>query len=154
MSLIGSQVRTQALVPQHMGDSFVLARENLEKILDKFASLIALAESMLQGKNINIPNFLLFLTARYLPEEDNDDIDPSRFVSEALGTAQNVSEILKSLMVHRLLSYKNFMVLCSIINHYASDDNEMKTKLDEYDQQLTGYLLVTKMKVRCRSPAK
>ena len=140
---------TQALVPQHVGDSSVLAKENHEKISDQFASLIALAGRVLQQKNINIPNFLLFLTARYLPEEDNDDtrtIDPSRFISQALGTVQNVSGILQSLMLNRLLNYKNFKVLCSIINHYASDDNEMKTKLDEYDQQLTGYLLVTRMK--------
>ena len=117
-------------------------------IKDIFASLIALAESVLQGKDIKMSNIRSFLIARYLPEEDSNDtraIDPSKFVTQVLGTAQNVSEILESLMIHRLLSYKNTDILCSIINHYASDDAEMKKKLDEYGKELAGYNLVTKI---------
>ena len=48
-------------------------------------------------------------------------------------------------MVQGLLSYKNFYVLRSIINHYASDDTEIKKKLSEYEEALAGYVLVTKM---------
>ena len=132
-----------------MDDSLVLAKKNLQKIKNKFASLLALANEVLQGKNINMSNLRAFLIAHYLPEEDDNDtkaIDPSKFISQVLGTPQNVSEILESLLVHHLLSYKNFDVLRSIINHYASDDVEMKTKLDEYEQELAGYVLVTKMK--------
>ena len=117
--------------------------------MEKFASLIAVAESVLQGKEIKMSNLRSYLIARYLPEEDNNDtraIDPDRFVSQVLGTPQNVSEILESLMIHRLLSYKNFDILRSIINHYASDDPEIKAKLNEYEEELAGYVLVTKMK--------
>ena len=145
--LIGTQLTIQAPVLQHVDDSLVRAK-NLQKIKDIFASLIALAERVLQGKDINILNFRLFLTARYLPEEDSNDtkaIDPSKFVSQVLGTAQSIGEILQSLMIHRLLSYKNFDVLCSIINHYASDDIDMKRKLEEYEEELAGYILVTKI---------
>ena len=141
-------MKTHATIPPHKG-SLVLAKKNLQKIKDKFAPLLALAHRVLQGKNIDMSNFHLFLIAHYLPEEDDNDtraIDPSKFVSEVLGTAKSVSETLRSLLVHRLLSYKNFDVLRSIINHYASDDIEMKTKLDEYEQELAGYFLVTKMK--------
>ena len=140
---------TKATIPPHTDDSLVLAKKNLQKIKDKFAPLLALAHRVLQGKNIDLSNFRLFLIAHYLPEEDNNDtraIDPSKFISQVLGTPQNVSEILESLLIHRLLSYKNFDVLRSIIDHYASDDIEMKTKLDEYEQELAGYFLVTKMK--------
>ena len=145
---IGSQLKTQTPIPPHTVDSLVLAKENLQKIKGKFATLIALAEGVLQGKNIKMSNLRPFLTAHYLPEEDDNDtraINPSTFVSQVLG-AQSVSEILQSLMVHRLLSYKNFYILRSIIDHYASDDIEMETKLDEYEQELAGYFLVTKMK--------
>ena len=145
--LIGTKLTIQAPVLQHVDDSLVRAK-NLQKIKDIFASLIALAEQVLQGKDINILNFRLFLTARYLPEEDSNDtkaIDPSKFVSQVLGTAQSIGEILQSLMIHRLLSYKNFDVLCSILNHYASDDIDMKRKLDEYEEELAGYVLVTKI---------
>ena len=145
--LIGLQLTIQAPVLQHVDDSLVRSK-NLLKIKDIFASLIALAERVLQGKDVNIPNFRLFLMARYLPEEDSNDaraIDPSKFVNQVLGTAQSITEILQSLMIHRLLSYKNFDVLCSIINHYASDDIDMKRKLDEYEEELAGYILVTKI---------
>ena len=145
--LIGLQLTIKAPVLQHVDDGLVRSK-NLQKIKDIFASLIALAERVLQGKDINIPNFRLFLMARYLPEEDSNDaraIDPSKFVNQVLGTAQSISEILQSLMIHRLLSYKNFDVLCSIINHYASDDIDMKRKLDEYEEELAGYILVTKI---------
>ena len=147
MSLIGTQSTIQAPALEHVDDSLVRAK-NLQKIKDIFASLIALAERVLQGKDINILNFRLFLTARYLPEEESNDtkaIDPSKFVSQVLGTAQSIGEILQSLMIHRLLSYKNFDVLCSIINQYASDDIDMKRKLDEYEEELAGYVLVTKI---------
>ena len=142
-------MKTQATIPPHTEDSLVLAKKNLKKIKHKFAPLLALAHRVLQRKDIDMCNFRLFLTAHYLPEEDDNDtraIDPSKFVSEVLGTAKSVSETLQSLMVHHLLSYKNFDVLRSIIDHYASDDIEMKTKLDEYEQELAGYFLVTKMK--------
>ena len=142
-------MKTHATIPPHTDDSLVLAKKNLQKIKDKFAPLLALAHRVLQGKNIDMSNFHLFLTAQYLPEEDDNDtraIDPSKFVGEVLGTAKSVSETLQSLLVHRLLSYKNFDVLRSIISHYASDDIEIKTKMDEYEQELVGYVLVTKMK--------
>ena len=142
-------MKIQATVPPHTDDSLVLAKKNFQKIKNKFAPLLALADRVLQGKDIDMPNFRLFLTAQYLPEEDDNDtraIDPSKFVSEVLGTAQSVSETLQSLLVHHLLSYKNFDILHSIIDHYASDDVGMKTKLDEYEEELAGYVLVTKMK--------
>ena len=132
-----------------MGDSSVLAKKNHQKIKNKFAPLLALAHEVLQQKNIDISNFRVFLTAQYLPEEDDNDtreIDPNKFVSEVLGTMQNVGEILESLMKHRLLSYKNVDILRSIIDQYAGDEIELKTKLDEYEQELAGYFLVTKMK--------
>ena len=142
-------MKIQAALPPHTDDSLVLAKRNLQKIKNRFPPLLSLAHRVLQGKDIDMSNFRLFLTAHYLPEEDDNDtraIDPSKFVSQVLGTAQSVSEILQSLMIHRLLNYKNFDVLRSIINHYASDDVEMKVKLDEYEQEFAGYVLVTKMK--------
>ena len=134
--------------PSCMVDNLVLAKENLQKIKFKYASLLSLALSMLQRKNIDMSIFRVFLAALYLPEGDSNDareINPSRFIVEVLGTAHSLSEIFELLMMKGLLSYKNFYVLRSIINHYASDDTEMKEKLSEYEQALAGYVLVTKM---------
>ena len=144
---IGSQANIQA--SSHMVDNLVLAKENLQKIKFKYASLLSLALSVLQGKDIDMSIFRVFLTALFLPEEDSNDtreINPSRFIAEVLGTAQNLGEIFQSLLVQGLLSYKNCYVLRSIINHYASDESEMKNRLSEYEEALAGYVLVTKMK--------
>ena len=144
---IGSQVNIQAL--PRMVDSSVLAKENLQKIKFEYATLLSLALSVLQRKNIDMPIFRVFLIALYLPEEDSNDareINPSRFIAEVLGTAHGLSEIFGLLMIQGLLSYKNFYVLRSIINHYASDDTEIKKQLSEYEEALAGYILVTKMK--------
>ena len=133
-----------------MVDSLMLTNEeNLQMIMDKFASLLALTHRVLQRKNIDGSNLRLFLAARYRPEEDSNDtreINPSRFIAEVLGTAQSLGEIFESLMIQGLLSYKNFYVLRSIINHYASDDIEMKKKLNEYEEALARYILVTTVK--------
>ena len=142
-------VQTQALVPQRKDDnSLVLAKENLKKIREKFAPLIALAGSVLQEKGIDIPNFRLFLTARYLPEEDSNDtkiIDPSKFVSQVLGKAQNICEILQSLIIYGLLDYKNIDILRLIVEHYASDNSEVRRELSEYKEQLAGHILMIKI---------
>ena len=142
-------VQTQALVPQRKDDnSLVLAKENLKKIREKFAPLIALAGSVLQEKGIDIPNFRLFLTGCYLPEEDDNDtkiIDPSEFVSQVLGKAQNVCEILQSLIIYGLLDYKNIDILRLIVEHYASDNSEVRRELREYKEQLVGHILMIKI---------
>ena len=142
-------VQTQALVPQRKDDnSLVLAKENLKKIREKFAPLIALAGSVLQEKGINISHFRLFLTARYLPAEDSNDtkiIDPSKFVSQVLGKAQNVCDILQSLIIYGLLDYKNIDILCLIVEHYASDNSEVRRELREYKEQFAGHILVIKI---------
>ena len=131
-----------------MDDRLVLAKENLRKIRFKYASLFTLALCVLQGKNIDVSILRAFLTALYLPEKDSDDkeeINPTKFISEVLGTAQSVGEIFESLTKNGLLSYKNFYVLRCIINQFAGDDIEMKTKLHEYEQELAGYMLVAKI---------
>ena len=91
-----------------MVDSLVLAKENLQKIKFKYASLLSLALSVLQRKNIDMSIFRVFLAALYLPEEDSNDtreINPSRFVAKVLGSAQDLVEIFQSLMVQGLLGY-------------------------------------------------
>ena len=126
-----------------MADSTLLAKENFQMIRYKYASLLRLALCVLQGKNIDMSIFRVFLTALYSPKEDSRAVDSSRFISEVLGRAQSLSEIFQSLLTQGLMDYKNFYVLRSIINEYAS--SEMKEKLDEYEEVLAGFALVTKI---------
>ena len=130
-------------VPPCMADSSLLAKENLQMIRYKYASLLRLALCVLQGKNIDMSIFRVFLAALYSPEEESRAVDSSRFISEVLGRAQNLGEIFQSLLLQGLMNYKNFYVLRSIINEYAR--GEMKEKLDEYEEALAGFALVTKI---------
>jgi len=107
--------------------------------------VLLLALTVLQEKNISVPNFRVFLAASYVPEEESNDtrlINPSRFISEVIGTAQSLSEVFETLMSKELLSFKNYHVLRPIIDNYAG---EVKAKLNEYEDELGGYVLVTKI---------
>ena len=114
----------------------------------KFASLVALGYRNLQGKIIDMQGFRLFLAFCYSPKEDNNDsreVDPSNFVDKILGSAQNLSDVLEALRKTGLLNYKNYDILRSIIQEYANDDQELNEKLTEYEEEVAGYAVVTKM---------
>ena len=132
----------------HKHQAVHLAAKNQRKIKELFAHLLALVHRALQGKNIDIDNFLVFLAALYTPDDDSNDakaVDTSEFFSKVLGSAQNLEKILTSLTSNGLLNFKNYDVLCSIITEYASDDQVLKEEVCEYEQALAGFVLVTEM---------
>ena len=143
MFLIGDRVRHS-----HRDKAVRLAAENLRKIKRMFASLLALAHRKLQGKNLDIDDFLVFLAALYTPDDDSNDaraIDTSGFISKFLGSAQSLGKILADLVSNGLLDFKNYDVLSSVVHEYADDDLELKGKVQEYEQALAGFVLVTHM---------
>ena len=99
---------------------------------------------MLQRKNITPSILRTFLVALYLPG-DTSEIDTNIFISQVLGSAQDLGEVFQSLIKNGMLSYRNFRILHCIIYNFASDDIEMTSKVDEYEQELAGYDLVTKI---------
>ena len=128
-----------------VGSASLVAKENLRMIKQKFASVLALALTLLQDKNISVPNLRVFLAAAYVPIGESNDaraVNPSRFISDVLGTAQSLSEVFEALMSHNLLNHINYHVLRSIIDHYA---HEISAKLKEYEDQLGGYFLATNL---------
>lgn len=120
----------------------------IRNIKRKFASLVALGHRNLRGKIIDMQDFRLFLAFCYSPKEDNNDsreVDPSDFVDKILESAQNLSDVLEALRKMGLLNYKNYDIFRSIIQEYASDDQELNEKLTEYAEEVAGYAVVTKM---------
>ena len=96
--------------------------------------MLVLARTVLQDKNISVPDLRLVLAASYIPDEENNDtreINPSRFICEVLGNAQSIGEAFEALMCQDLLGYKNYHVLRPIIDNYAS---EISAKLNEYEE--------------------
>ena len=107
--------------------------------------MLVLARTALQNKNISVPDLRLVLAASYIPSEENNDtreINPSRFICDVLGTAQSIGEAFEALMCQNLLGFKNYHLLRSIIDNYAS---EISAQLDEYEDELGGYVLVTNL---------
>ena len=126
-------------------DASLIASYNLQKITEKFASVIVLARDVLQEKNISVPDLRLVLVASYRPSEENNDtreINPSKFIRDVLGTAQSIGEAFEALMYQNLMSFKNYHLLRLIVSIYAS---EISAKLNEYEDELGGYVLVTKI---------
>ena len=104
-----------------------------------------LALTVLQDQNISVPNLRVLLAASYVPEVENNDtreINSSRFISGVLGNTQSLSEVFEALMSQELLTFKNFHLLRPIVNTYAG---EISAKLDEYEDDLGGYVLVTNL---------
>lgn len=123
----------------------LVAKENLRNIKRKFSSVVVLARTVLQDKNISVPDLRLVIIASYIPNEENNDtreINPSRFIHEVLGNAQSIGDAFEALMGQNLLGYKNYHVLRPIVDNYAG---EISAKLDEYEDDLSGYVVVTKL---------
>ena len=121
----------------------------IRNIKDKFASLVALADRNLRGKITDMQNFRVFLAYCYSPEDDSNDsraVDASDFVDKVLDTTQNVSDVFVALTNRGMLSYENCHILHSVVDTYASDDQELKEEMRKYEEELTGYALVTGMK--------
>ena len=121
----------------------------IRNIKDKFASLVALGDCNLRGKITDMQNFRVFLACCYSPEDDSNDsraVDASDFVDKVLDTTQSLSDVLVALTNRGMLSFKNCHILRSIIDKYASDDQELKEEMRKYEEELTGFALVTGMK--------
>ena len=121
----------------------------IRNIKDKFASLVALGDCNLRGKITDMQNFRVFLACCYSPEDDSIDsraVDAIDFVDKVLDTTQNLSDVFVALTNRGMLSYKNCHILRSIIDKYASDDQQLKEEMRKYEEELTGYALVTGMK--------
>lgn len=114
----------------------------------KFASLLSLCHCKLEGKIINMRNFRVFLAPFYQPQDNSNDsrkVDSSDFVKKLFDTAKDLSDVLVVLCGKGLLDYKNYDILRSIIKEYASDDGELTQQMEEYVEEVAGYILVTKL---------
>jgi len=91
-------------------------------------------------------NFRAFLLQSYSPEDDSNDsraVNACDFVDKVLGTAQNLGDVLVALHKRGMLNYKNCHILQSIVDNYASDDQELMEETRKYDEELAEYALVT-----------
>lgn len=59
--------------------------------------------------------------------------------------ATNLQEIFDALSMHGRWDYLNYYLLQSIIEEFASDDNELNAMMKRYQEDLTGHILTLKI---------
>jgi len=72
-------------------------------------------------------------------------MDGKEFVGSILKATANLNDILVAIVTHRLWDYMNYDLLEFIIDKFAGDDEKLTQMLDGYKQELTGFMLATKI---------
>ena len=107
-------------------ESAELARENDQKIRGKFAGLLINVCQKLQNGDINVEDLRLFVIA-FCPR------------GNCIPKSSNVHEIFEEITRHGLWSYLHYYLLEQIVEKFGSCDQEMKTWITNYKNDLLGY---------------
>ena len=72
-------------------------------------------------------------------------------------SARSLDEIFRALSKHRLWDYLNYHLLQSIIEAFADDDKELNGMMEQYQKDLTGYVLTLQIQryldaTQCQQP--
>ena len=98
-------------------------------------------QDKLDNKEITSNWFRLFLGNLYSCE---GKMNGNQFIRKLLKPSTSISEMLETLTVEGVWDFMNYYLLESIIEEYG-DDRTM-AMMEQYKQELTGYMLVTKIK--------
>ena len=122
-----------------------VARRNTMIIRRKWGALVVHTDAVLQhkldSKEITSNEFRLFLGNLYSCQ---GKMNRHQFVKKLLNPSANISEMLVMLTVEGVWDFMNYYLLESVIEKYG--DDQTKEMMQQYKQDLTGYLLVTKIK--------
>ena len=98
-------------------------------------------QDKLDSKEITSNRFRLFLGSLYSCE---GKMNGNQFVRKLLKPSANISEMFEMLTVEGVWDFMNYYLLESIIEEYG--DDRTKEMMEQYKRDLTGYMLVTKIK--------
>ena len=122
-----------------------VAQRNSMIIGRKWAALVVHTDAVLQhkldSKEITSNEFRLFLGNLYSCQ---GKMNRNQFVKKLLNRSANISEMFEMLTVEGVWDFMNYYLLESVIEKYG--DDQTKEMMQQYKQDLTGYLLVTKIK--------
>ena len=111
----------------------------------KWGALVAHTDKVLQDKlnrkKITSSEFRLFLGNLY---SSKGKMNGDQFLRKLLKPSTSISEMLETLTVEGEWDFFNYYLLESIIEEFG--DDRTKKMMKQYKQDLTGYLLATKIK--------
>ena len=112
--------------------SVEVARRNLARIKESFAKLLKDVAVKLKKKELDFEAFHFFIIALFPP-------------GKCIPQSENVIKIFEAVTQNGLWSYWHFSPVENIIKEYAPSDDEMKSWLDKYRKDLSGYKAMTKI---------
>ena len=125
-----------------------VAQCNIRKIQGKFSILVTKSCRKLQSRGINVKDIQTFLVTMYSSPNSKDGSDTVTTVLEA---TKSLDKIFRALGKERLWDYINYYLLQSIIEEFAGDDDELNGMMEQYQQDLTGYILTLKIQTYLKS---
>ena len=96
----------------------------------------------LQSKEVNVEDVQDFLIIMYSSPNSRDGSDT---VTTVLESAESLDEIFRALSKYKVWDYLNYYLLQSIIEEFASDDDELNGMMEQYQRDLTGHVLTQKI---------
>ena len=110
----------------------------------KFSTLVTKSCRRLQSRKIKIKikDVQMFLVTMYSSRNSRDGSDT---VTTVVESAKSLDTIFLALSKHRLWDYLNYYLLQSIIEEFASDDDELNDMMKQYQQDLTGHILTLRI---------
>ena len=133
---------TQSATSSQDPSTVAIAQRNIRKIHGKFSTLVTKSCRKLQIKGINVEDVQTFLVTMY---SSPGSMDGSDTVTTVVESARSLDEIFRALGKHRLWDYLNYYLLQSIIEEFASDDDELNRMMGQYQRDLTGYILTQRI---------
>ena len=119
-----------------------VAQRNIQMIKGKFSLLVTKSRKKLQNRKIDVDDVQMFLVTMYSSPDSKDGSDT---VTTVVESARSLDEIFRALSKHRLWDYLNYYLLQSIIEAFADDDKELNGMMEQYQEDLTGYVLTLRI---------
>ena len=113
-------------------------------IEEKFSTLVTKSCRRLQSRKIKIrfKDVKMFLITMYSSPKSRDG---STIVAAVVKSAASLEEIFLALSEHGVWNYLNYYLLQSIIKVFAHDDKELNSMMEQYQKDLTGYILTLRI---------
>ena len=109
-----------------------LDHQNYEKIKGKFARLLIDVCKKLQNRDVNVDGFRLFVVALFPP-------------GDCIPKSSDLHHIFEVITRNGLWNYSYYFPLEQIVEKFAADDEEMKTWIKSYKNDLAGFKASTKI---------
>jgi len=113
-------------------DADNLDRRNYEKIKGKFAGLLTDVCEKLQKRDVNVDGFRLFVISLFSP-------------GDCIPKSSDLPQIFEVITRNGLWNYSHYSPLEQIVEKFAADDEDMKTLIKSYKNDLAGFKASTKI---------